>query len=268
MAISIDNYLRTLSSSYYLKNDSKEVEKIEKSIAALFLNLSKELGAKIKRQFVFGSYDRDTILPRAIDEHSDVDVMVVFNHTDYERTPETYRSWLKDFAEKYYKDRYDSQVLKTFPTVTVRLNHINYDLVPAKEITDTFLSNGLYIPDTDGGWQKTDPNDVKTALTNANTRYNGIVRPIIRLMKAWNCFNSYPYESFVFEKHLTGLNFYGDNYQSGFFYSVNSLSSSYSDPQYKKDKITALQNNIKKVKEHLEAGDLQKAKETLHKVLP
>ena len=118
MAVSIDNYLRVLASNYYLKNDSEEVKKINTSITNLLSNLDKELGILINRRFIFGSYDRDTILPRKFDSKSDIDIMVVFNHTDYERTPDTYRAWLKNFADKYYKDRYGSEVVKSFKAST------------------------------------------------------------------------------------------------------------------------------------------------------
>jgi predicted nucleotidyltransferase len=266
MATSIDNYLRNLSASYYLKNDSIEVEKINKSISAMFDNLDKELSSKFKRRFIFGSYDRDTILPRSIDVKSDVDIMVVFNHTEYERTPGTYRNWLKDFADKYYKDRYDSEVVKSAPTVTIRLNHINYDLVPAKETTYVYSASDIYIPDGDYDWRKTDPNDVKTKLTDANTKYNGIVRPIIRLMKAWNSTNGYPFDSYLLETEITGMNFYNDNCQSGFFWAVDHLENS--GTQYKKDKLESLRYNIGYVKTYLQSDDLEKAKQWLHRVIP
>jgi predicted nucleotidyltransferase len=133
MAVSINSYLKELSYRYYLKNDSKEIEKINSSLEGLLANLDNELGDLIKNSFVFGSYERDTILPRSIDNNSDIDLMVVFKVTEYERTPETYRTWLKNFADKYYKVKYGSEVVKSFPTVTIRLGHINYDLVPAKE---------------------------------------------------------------------------------------------------------------------------------------
>ena len=213
MGSSIDTYLRDLSYSFYLKKDSNEIAKINSSKDSLFSNLNKELGPLIKRRFVFGSYDRDTILPRAIDSKSDVDVMIVFKYTEYERTPETYRSWLKNFGDKYYRDRYGSEVIRSFPTVTIKLNNIYFDLVPAKE-ESWLLGSTLYIPDKDHGWQSTDPDDVKSKLTEANTRYNQIVRPIIRLMKAWNCKNAYPYDSYELELLITEINFYGNNIQS------------------------------------------------------
>ena len=79
MAVSINNYLRELSYKYYLKNDSDEIKAINTSIDTLMKNLNTDLGVLIKRKFIFGSYDRDTILPRSIDSQSDIDLMVVFN---------------------------------------------------------------------------------------------------------------------------------------------------------------------------------------------
>lgn len=270
MATSIDSYLRNLASSYYLKNNSTEVEKINSSIANLFFNLDKELRLLIKRRFIFGSYDRDTILPRSIDRYSDVDVMVVFNHTDYEREPETYRSWLKNFADKYYKDRYGSEVIKSHPTVTIRLNNIHYDLVPAKEVTYSYLAPDLYIPSKTTGWQVTDPNDVKNKLTTANTQYNYVVRPIIRLLKAWNCWNDYPYDSYKLELDIIGMNFYGDNVQKGLFYAVNKLVASLSitDSQVKRAKLQSLAFNINEANNALERDDPEAAKRWIHRVLP
>jgi len=252
--------------NYYLKNDSDEVKKINTSLNGLLTNLNTDLGVLIKRRFVFGSYDRDTILPRKFDSKSDIDVMVVFNHTEYERTPETYRTWLKLFADKYYKDRYGSEVVRSFPTVTIRLGHIYFDLVPAKEET-TWYSSTLSIP-AEYGWRTTDPNDVKQKLTEANTKYNQIVRPIIRLLKAWNCHNGFPFDSYLLELQITGMNFYGDNIQTGFFYAVGQLNTTWGDSESKKNKIQSLKYNIGEVKKALEKDDIIRAKHWLHRVLP
>ncbi len=266
MALSIDNYLRTLSSNYYLKNSSNETIKINASVNNLFNNLNKELGILIKRKFVFGSYDRDTILPRKFDAKSDVDIMIVFNHTDYERTPDTYRAWLKNFADKYYKNRYGSDVVKSFPTVSIKLDHIHYDLVPAKEELN-FLGSTISIPGN-LGWRTTDPNDIKQKLITANANYNQVVRPIIRLLKAWNCDNGYPFDSYILELLITGMNFYGDNVQTGFFYAISQIGSSFGDTQFKINKINSLHYNVSQVKIALNAEDNIKAKQWLHKILP
>jgi len=266
MAVSIDNYLRTLASSFYLKNNSDEVKRIDNSISNLYKNLDANLGKKINRRFIFGSYDRDTILPRKFDKHSDVDIMVIFNHTDYERDPETYRRWLHSFAEDFYKDRYGSKVVKTFPTVTLELGSIKYDLVPAKEETNFFGTKIISIPGTNG-WRSTDPNDVKQKLTAANTRFNNVVRPIIRLMKAWNCYNDYPFDSYLLELKITSIGFGGNNVESGFFYAANNIKS-WDDSQARTAKIDSLLYNINEAKKALANDNLDRAKHWIHRVLP
>lgn len=265
MAVSIDYYLKTLSTNYYLKNSSIETQRINTSIASLRTNLNSYFKAGIDRSFVFGSYERDTILPRKYDIKSDVDVMVVFHDSSF--TPETYRNQLRRFADKYYAARYNSVVVKTFPTVTIRLNNINYDLVPAKEESTFFFGKILKIPGNNG-WRTTDPHDVKQSLTSSNTRYKGIVRPIIRLMKAWNCNNGYPYDSYLLELEITNMNFSGDNIQTGLFYSVDNLQVNYNDSINKRVKVAALKSAIKEVKDELDNNSLMRAKYKLHKQFP
>jgi len=245
------------------------VKKIEKSIENLFANLEEDFKYLIKRKVIFGSYDRDTILPRIYDKHSDVDIMIIFKTVTQEYLPETYRSWLKTFADKYYHERYGSEVVRSSPTVTIRLNNINYDLVPAKETDYQYVPNKIYIPSKGSNeWQITDPDDIKNKLTEANKKYNQIVRLIIRLLKAWNSYNDYPYDSYDLELKITEMNFYQDNVESGLFWAADRLSALWNDSQLKKDKIASLKYNIGKVKEALNQDDLYNAKKWLHKVLP
>ncbi|MBA3647273.1 MAG: hypothetical protein H0W62_01790 [Chitinophagales bacterium] len=125
----------------------------------------------------------------------------------------------------------------------------------------------IYIPGN-SGWRSTDPNDVKQKLTDANTKYNNVVRPIIRLLKAWNCNVSYPFDSYLMELKLTGMNFYNDTVQTGFFYAVMQLNADLGDPQFKKDKIESLKYNTNEVKKALDGDDMDRAKKWLHRVLP
>ncbi|MCL6219102.1 SMODS domain-containing nucleotidyltransferase [Zunongwangia pacifica] len=270
MALSLNNYLKDLSYNYYLKKDSYEISRINTSVDNMLSKLDKDFEYLLRKRFVFGSYSRGTILSRSIDIKSDVDIMVVFKHSEYERTPETYRAWLKNFADKNYKDRYGSEVLKSFPTVTVRLNNINFDLVPAKLETNWLNEEKLFIPSKNfsSNWQETNPYDVKEKLAEVNKKYNYIVKTVIRLMKAWNAKNGYPFDSYDLEMKVADMNFYNDNYQTGFFYAVNQLSLDWSAAQSKKDKLNSLRYNISKVKDYLEAYDSTTAKYWLHKVLP
>ncbi len=267
MTVSINSFLKDLASTYYLKNSSDEVTKINNSIDSLLKNLDKSLWNKIKRHFVFWSYDRDTILPRSIDKNSDIDIMIVFNHTDYERTPETYRKRLYNFANEYYNERYNSVVLRSLPTVTIRLNNINYDLVPAKEITIWSVKN-LYIPNSDNAWRETDPYDVRESLRLANVKYDYVVKPIIRLMKARNATHNYPFDSYALELMISKMSFYKDNHETGFFRACEHLDVNSNDTFNTINKVESLLYNIGKVKECLKNNDLTKAKERLNRVLP
>jgi predicted nucleotidyltransferase len=266
MAKSINYHFKNIASKYYLKNDSVELLRIESSINNLFKNLDEDLKYLMNRKFIFGSYDRDTILPRKYDSNSDIDIMVVFNHTKYERTTETYRSWLKLFAEKYYKNRYGSEVVKSFPTITIKLNNINYDLVPAKEEDLTFLKR-LYIPG-EYGWISTNPNDVKNNLLEVNKNYNFIVKPIIRLLKGWNSNANYPLNSYDLELQVSKMNFFNDTIETGFFWAAKRLSLSSNAAQWKKDKLTSLRSSVYKIEDALTKDDEIKALIETNRILP
>lgn len=86
-------------------------------------------GNSINEILVFGSYKRNTILPRKFDENSDIDVLVVFKQARNEFTPETYRSQLKRFAESKFST---TKVLKDQPSAVLEMSNIKFDLVPCR----------------------------------------------------------------------------------------------------------------------------------------
>ena len=98
--MSVLSYLTNLSSDLVLSLDEKV--SIACSLAFLKTNLNRwSHSSDIQEQTVFGSYDRETILPRRYDEGSDVDYMIVFKNPNNFQ-PETFRTWLKKFAMDYY----------------------------------------------------------------------------------------------------------------------------------------------------------------------
>ncbi len=73
--MSVLSYLSDLSSKLVITQEEKTL--IAVSIGYLRNNLSNwEHSRDIAEQFVFGSYDRETILPRWADDDSDVDYMI------------------------------------------------------------------------------------------------------------------------------------------------------------------------------------------------
>ena len=176
----------------------------------------------IKTHFRFGSSTRGTILPRSLDEHSDIDYMVVFS--DSAATPQTYLNRLKTFVEKRYGS---SEIYQSNPTIVLDLNHIKFDLVPAT--TNWF--DDLRIPNGSGGWITTNPNAFNATLEAKNREHKSLIKPTIRLFKYWNAASGYPFESFIMEKWVCGLGFWFLKNQKDYFFAVIdklSTNSSYS----------------------------------------
>lgn len=138
--MSVLSYLERRASDALLGN---EKESISKSITTLQTRLDAYFTGKLKSHFRFGSSTRGTILPRSMDEHSDIDYMIVFNDDD--SVPQTYLDRLKRFAENYYGK---SEIYQSSPTIVLELNHIKFDLVPAKP----GWFSGYKIPNNAGGW--------------------------------------------------------------------------------------------------------------------
>lgn len=165
--MSVLSYLTNLSSELVLSLDEKV--SIACSLAFLKTNLSRwSHSSDIQEQAVFGSYDRETILPRKYDEGSDVDYMIVFKNPN-QLQPETFRTWLKKFATDYYTR---SEVYLDYPTTVLELSHIKFELVPAiKPYWGSYM-----IPDNTtiySKWQFTNPFSMKTTITEANKMNNG-----------------------------------------------------------------------------------------------
>jgi predicted nucleotidyltransferase len=72
----INSRLQSVAADLFIKYNSTEREYIEDKISNLKTNLKAWFGNSISEILVFGSYKRDTILPRRFDDHSDVDILV------------------------------------------------------------------------------------------------------------------------------------------------------------------------------------------------
>lgn len=262
MELGINNHLRRISSELFIKYDAVERKRIDRSLQIIIENLEEYFDDQIDKCLVFGSYTRDTILPRQYDEHSDVDILIQFNTDDYDKLkPESYRNQLKKFSEAHYKNSF-----KDYPSIVIELNHIKFDLVPAI-FDEGFLWDSIEIPDRDGGWMETKPDKFNKKLTAANKDYNSIVKPIVRLLKYWNASNSYPYYSYELETQIAEMDFSGDNYETGFLYAIKKLSTGYL-PNLACHKVEMLRSNANRITEYLEDQNIIKAKAALEKILP
>lgn len=206
-----------------ISHNETEREKINASLSQLEKILKDKLGNSIKEFIRFGSFTRNTILPRKYDPLSDVDLMVVFNTSSVKLTPGTYRQKILDVVSNAYPQ---SVSKKDFPAVKLLLNHIMFDIVPA--YTEDFWGKTYYIPDSRDGWRSTVPNDINDDLKSKNQSYgDNIVRGTIRLCKCWNAGAGYPFESYLMEKDIVNtFLWHGDNLYEKFVSVLSNFAGS------------------------------------------
>lgn len=154
--MTVQSYLKSIADNAILSDTEKT--SISRSVEALRNKLSAYFGDDIKEQFRFGSYDRNTILPRSMDELSDVDYMIVFEDGGYR--PQTYLDKLRRFVDAKYSR---SEISQSHPAILLELEHIRFELVPATRT----MFYGLQIPKRDGtgeNWIGTDPKDANATI--------------------------------------------------------------------------------------------------------
>jgi predicted nucleotidyltransferase len=267
MSISINGRLNTLADKYYIKYGSPEQKKIDASVTVLKSKLKGYFLDDIQSIVEFGSYKRDTILPRTYDPESDVDLLIVFKHNNIKVSPGTYRNYLIRFADAKYNR---SEVYKDKPTVVLELDHIKYDLVPCYEETSFFSTTSMYIPRDDSSWMMTDPHGFNRKLTEKNKANHNEIKPLIRLFKAWNAKVGYPISSYSLEQQIVDMGFwFQTTLEDYFFAAVDSLRANQGGYTYlPHPKIQSLKDNAKRVKEYQRQNNLDGTLLWLGHILP
>lgn len=237
--MSVLSYLDGRASNAVLSTN--ETESIARSVGALSTRLNNFFSNSIANDFRFGSSTRGTILPRRMDEHSDIDYMVVFAESGF--TPQTYLDRLRKFVNAYYSS---SEIYQSSPTIVLELNHIKFELVPAL----TRWPSGYNIPNGTSDWQPTNPNDFNDSLTKKNNSEKSLIKPTIRLAKYWNAKNDYVFDSYGFEKWIVDRLFYGcTNLKEYLFTTFDGLSTNI-DTQWRKDRVQRAKDIIAKVRQY------------------
>lgn len=243
--MTVQTYLDGLASKLYLKQDEKD--KINKSIDTLASRLNLYFNNnQLNDHFKFGSYTRGTILPRKADAYSDVDYMVIFKNP-YNYKPQTLLNYLKDFVNVYYKS---SEIYQSHPTIVLELNHIKFELVPAK--VDSW--GNIYIPSKSSlfeEWILTDPNAFNKKLSDKNGSNNYEIKPLVRLMKYWNRLNGSYSSSYALENRIVDNYYWGcSNIKDYVYSSIEKLEYNYYDPQDYKYKVDRAKKIVADTKEY------------------
>lgn len=256
--MSVLGHLTTRASQAVLSDIEKA--SIVRSISTLQSRLTSYFGSAITAQFQFGSSTRGTILPRAMDAHSDIDYMVVFKEGGY--TPQTYLDRLRRFVEKYYAT---SEIFQSNPTIVLNLNHIRFELVPALSIAG--IGGQYQIPKGPSQWQDTNPNDFNSKLTSKNNSEKSLIKPTIRLAKYWNAKAGFVYDSYGFERWIVDLSFWGCSNQTDYLFRVFE-SLNLPSQQGHSQKVQRAKDIIKQVRAHEQNGMPSSAETEVKKLIP
>ena len=263
--MTVNSYLTAIADDCILRSlrrasINRSVDFIQRRIAGYF-------GDAVAEQIVFGSYSRDTILPRTFDANADVDLMVVFKDSSYR--PQTYLDRLRRFAESHYSS---SEIRQSHPTVQLDLNHIRFELVPA--VRGTVLYSEHFIPSPDSEWSDwmgTNPRAFNSELIRVNQANSSLTKPLIRILKCWNAQHGYPFASFELEKHVVENSSYGwggaQRLDSYFYSIVGTLPTFWFGPQWKRDKVSRLNLAVSNARERSRHSQFLEARIEILRVL-
>lgn len=263
--MTVNSYLATTANKAIIR-DAEKVS-IQKSINGINSKLSYYFGDNLSDQLIFGSYNRGTILPRRMDQNSDIDYMLIFNSTNAQ--PQAYLDRLRRFVSKYYPSSFIAQ---SHPTIVLSLNHIRFELVPAINS----LWSGLQIPAKASDyedWINTDPTDFNEKLISANRDNKNLIKPLVRLVKYWNAKNGYVFDSYKLEQEVVNHGYFFVTLFNGqlkdYFYEImSSLDVDWYAAQWRKDKISRLHRLIELAKQHEQQGLEERATGYIKKIVP
>lgn len=142
-----------------------------------------------------GSYGRETV----VRWERDIDVIVSFADNPYwdryKSDSRAFLYWVRDGLNSEYPGTKVSS-----KEVAVRMmlsDNLQVDLVPA--FGRDAQGGGFFIPNGSRGWQATNPLYHDKLVADGNVRLGGRLKPLIRVMKAWNIANGAHLRSFHLE---------------------------------------------------------------------
>ena len=261
--MTINSYLTDLAKAAVIRDQEKE--NIKLSVSTLKKRLAEYFGNEVTDNYIFGSYDRRTILPRSMDSNSDVDYLIVFADRSYK--PQTYLDRLLRFVEKSYPT---SEIYQSNPTIVLSLNHINFELVPAVKIP----LYGLQIPAKASAYQDwigTNPTSINNELINANKSHNNLIKPLVRVVKFWNTQNGRPFDSYSLEMKIIENQFWvrwalGGQLKDYFFDFMESLDTELFAPKSQKETVARAKKILDEVKNFETAYNFTQAEDELKKL--
>lgn len=178
----------TVKQSFLQLKENLEITGLQEEIVSTRQKSVREVlnaGLKVIETFLTGSYSRSTMIAPLYD--ADIDILAVLNAEYY------YNYNGKNGGQAGLLDLVKRTLLKTYTktpeisrngqAVTIRFNDFRVDVVPA-----FYRQGGGYlIPNSiQQNWLSTDPKQHETIMSASNSRHNGDMVPLVKMIKGWN----------------------------------------------------------------------------------
>lgn len=143
-----------------------------------------QIGGRIQRSFLAGSYARDTAI-RPLD---DVDIVFEIDashwNVSFWRDHPTPKKVLDTFARALRRRYPDTSVRTQRRSVGLMMNHLHIDVVPAIPHS---RQDWIQVPDTrSDSWVASAPSNHTAFATEVNKACGQKFKPLVRLLKGWN----------------------------------------------------------------------------------
>lgn len=172
----------TIAASFERLAANLEITQLQSTLASTRqqeVRAAMEAGFTVLDSFLTGSYAKSTMIAPLVD--ADIDIFVVLSADYFSRyTP----SGLLTEVRRVLRQRYTQtpEISPDGQAVTVTFTDFKVDVVPAFHRQ----GGGYLIPNSPSGWISTDPTVHLAQVTRENTRQNGLLVPLIKMMKGWN----------------------------------------------------------------------------------
>ncbi|HWL09993.1 MAG TPA: hypothetical protein VNQ76_16425 [Planctomicrobium sp.] len=192
--MSVEALLKTRSAALLPKDCERAA--IHSSLNLLAQKLDYHCDPWIESHSCFGSFRRDTDLSRSLYRTIDVDYLIVFE--DQRQSPQVYMERIRRMVTTQFRK---GDILKLSPYVTVQLQQIRFDLVPA--IRDSLGEYCIPSPASDFQlWIRSSPCSFDLNLLQQHQRLHYQLKPAIRLLKLWNFLAGNVFPPFELEEQI------------------------------------------------------------------
>jgi hypothetical protein len=141
--------------------------------------------SRVKTSYLSGSYARGT----AIAPLDDVDIVFVINSNAWKArffsSLPSPTGVLESFARAVRYRYPESSVRVQNRSICLQMHHLDIDLVPAIEVDAS--ASVIWVPDVrEDGWIRSAPKIHAATASELNRRHDGLFKPLVKLLKAWN----------------------------------------------------------------------------------